>query len=161
MSQGFNWIGVDQSKKKKGVWVDHPSGKFLIGSPNSLQATRCLEGYVELVQKKHSTKEDPLGQKYILKMSEQLECATKVVAELKVLDWDIKDGEGNPIKFSQKAAFDALINDKEYADELKKEEGLDDDEELEDYITFIDWVNTQSNTLSNYDNSKREEDVKK
>ena len=171
--QEFNIFKVDEDKKKKGVWVDHPSGRFLIGSPDPLELTKAIEASVRIVQKKHSTKKDPQGLDYKMPSSEQILCNARVVAQLQLLGWEI-DG----VKYTKKAAIEALIADREYSqaleiedldEDLDEDEGSDegsDEDELEVekkpvYQSLLAFITEESNRFSNYEKLSKEEDVKK
>lgn len=155
--QEFNYFKVDGDKKKEGVWIDHPSGKFLVGSPDPMDVTQALEREIRKIQKKHTTSKDPTGKKYQLKQSEQMMCNAIVIAELQLLGWEI---EG--VEYTKERAIDALISDREYTDYLEsKEPELDEDGEEIKYQSLMSFVNEQSNNLSNYEKEEREENVKK
>jgi hypothetical protein len=140
------------------VWVDHPSGRFLIGSPDPIDVAKALEANVKIVQKKHATKKDPLGLTYVMSASEQMLCSARVVAELQLLDWKI---EG--IKYTKKSAIDALLSDREYTEsiEIEDKEIQHDEDEKPEYQSLMAFITEESNRFSNYEALAKEEDVKK
>lgn len=152
--QEFHYFKVDDDKKKNGVWVDHPSGRFLIGSPDPLDVTTLLESKVAKIQRLNTTKSDPTGKKYKLSNTEQMRCNAEVMAQLQLLDWEI---EG--IEYSKERAVDAIISDREYTDSLPEFD--ENGDKKDDYISLMKFINIESNKLSNYEIQKRKENAKK
>jgi len=127
----FSFKDTDFDKKTQGVWVEAHGDKYRIGSPSTIEATKCLEKHVKAVQGKRKD--------YQLKASQQYECTVMTVVELKLLDWDVTDANGDAVKYTPSNAKRALINDPE----------------------FLAWVNEQSSNHELFDKDKREKDVKK
>lgn len=150
--QEFNIFKVDEDKKKKGVWIDHPSGRFLIGSPDPIDVAKALEVNVKVIQKAHSSKGDPFGLNYEMSASEQMLMNAKVIVEFQLLGWEI---EG--VKYTKKRAVEAIMADREYTDSIKDEDEGDESE----YQSLMDFVTQESSRLSNYETAAKEEDAKK
>jgi len=127
----FNFIDADLDKKTQGVWVEHEGNKFRIGAPSTVQTTECLEKHVKTVEGKRKN--------YKLKASEQYTCTVKTVVDLKLLDWDVTDSNGDTVEYSAVNAERALTSDPE----------------------FLAWVNEKSSDHTLFDKDKREEDIKK
>jgi hypothetical protein len=152
-NMSFNFLAVDSNKKVQGVWVEHETGEYRIGSPDAMAITKCLEKHTNIVKGKRKD--------YTLKASEQFTCQVETTLELKLLDWrNVKDVTGKTRKFSHNSAFEALVSDMDYV------LGIDEDGEIEfdsesRYETFFEWINKQSETRSNFELEEKEQTVKK
>lgn len=104
----FNWIKQDEVKRKEGVWDDHEAGRFKIASPNQFEINQAVEKFTLEVQKQNEKAKDKQAA-YKPKPSELYMISMKVIAETKLLDWEI---EG--IEYSFDNAVNALLNDSEF-----------------------------------------------
>ncbi len=103
--KAFSCFTSDFQKKKDGVWVEEGGHRFLIGSPNHLEVTKCSERHTAKALAKTKRKE--------LKASEHVATSVQVIVDLKLLDWDV-EVNGQKVEYSKEAAFNALINDSEF-----------------------------------------------
>lgn len=117
----FKWINQDLNKVHQGVWRKHDGMRFKIGSPSKLDATQNLEKQVAKIKGKRKD--------YQLKASEQHLAAIRCVVDLKLLDWEVKDKNGEEIPYSKKNAENALVQDPEFLAQVN--EWADDQSEYE------------------------------
>jgi len=149
----FNFLKADRNKKTQGVWIEKFGGEYRIGSPNALEITRCLEKHTKI---KVGKRKD-----YQLKSSEQFVCQIEVMLELKLMDWrNVKDVNGDPVKFTHDVAFNALISDMDYVLKID-EDGEAEFDENSEYKTLFQWVNEEADLMANYEKDAKEKTAKK